>query len=341
MLNVLRPVFSQSEHEQILAGISEILDSGWIGQGPKVKELEEKWAELTGARYAIATNSCTAALELAVRAVKWPKTKVITVSPFTFISSALCALNNGYEVNFVDIDPESYCTPKADIQVMYAGNQFGEGIIYDMAHSSGAKHKGLISCWSFHAVKNLPAGDGGMLTTDDEEIYKRVRAMSWCGIDKSTFERNGNKYNWDYEITEQGLKAHMNDITAIFALAKLENLESDNNYRKQLAYWYDKYLPENIKRPFRSDSWHLYTIEVDNRDGLIDFLAENGIGTGVHYAPLYRYKKVFGEMPVLPVTQRVFERIISLPMHLQVTRGDVKNICQLVKEFYEEGSENE
>jgi perosamine synthetase len=330
-MNVLRPVFSQSEHEQILAGISEILDSGWMGQGPKVKELEEKWAKLVGAKYAIATNSCTAALDIAVRIVDLPET--VTVSPFTFISSALCALNIGKKIKFVDIDPKSYCTPKADIQVMYAGNQFGEGKIYDMAHSSGAKHKGEVSCWSFHAVKNLPTGDGGMITMNDEELYKKARAISWCGIDKSTFERNGNKYNWDYEVTEQGLKAHMNDITAVIALAKLENLENDNNYRKQLAYWYDKYLPKEIERPFHSETNHLYTIQVDNRDGLIDYLAENGIGTGCHYKPLYKYTKVFGESPTLPVTEKVFSRIISLPMHLQVTREDVERICNLIKEY--------
>lgn len=201
-----------------------------------------------------------------------------------------------------------------------------------MAHSSGAKHRGLISCWSFHAVKNLPAGDGGMITMNDEELYKRVRAMSWCGIDKSTFERNGNKYNWDYEVTEQGLKAHMNDITAIIALTKLDSLEQDNAYRKQLAQWYDQYLPEKVKRPFRSETWHLYTVQVENRDGLIDFLAENGIGTGLHYKPLYKYP-LFNAKE-LPVTEAVFKRIISLPMHLQVTEEDVKNICNLITEFY-------
>lgn len=328
-MNVLKPVFTKKERTNILLDLSEILESGWIGQGPKVKELEEKWAKLVGTKYAIATNSCTAALDIAVRVAPIPDT--VTVSPFTFISSALCALNAGKKVKFIDIDPESYCTPQAHIQVMYAGNQSGDGIIYDMAHSSGVKHKGLISCWSFHAVKNLPAGDGGMLTTNDEEIYKRARAISWCGIDKSTFERNGNKYNWDYEVTEQGLKAHMNDITAVIALSKLENLEKDNNYRKQLAEWYDQYLPENIKRPFRSETWHLYTIQAEDRDGLYDFLAEKGIGCGVHYKPLYKYS-LFNAKE-LPVTESVFKRIISLPMQLEVKESDVKKICKLIEEY--------
>jgi len=330
-MNVLRPVFSPDERVEIHEELDKILVSGWIGQGPKVKELEEKWATYTGAKYAVATNSCTAALDIAVRAIDLPET--VTVSPFTFISSALAPLNAGHKVKFVDIDPVSLCTPKADIQVMYAGNQSGKGIIYDMAHSSGVKHKGIISCWSFHAVKNLPAGDGGMLTTDDEEVYKKTRALSWCGIDKSTFERNKDRYSWDYDIQETGLKAHMNDITAIIALAKLKNLDKDNAYRAKLASWYDTYLPESIIRPFRSSTWHLYTIKVSDRDGLYNYLAESGISCGVHYAPLYRYENVFGKNETLPETQRAFESIISLPMHLEVTENDVKKICSLIKQY--------
>jgi len=331
MIPVLRPVFSQEEKEEILSELGKILEAGWIGQGPKVKELEEKWCELTGAKYAVATNSCTAALDIAVRAIDLPET--VTVSPFTFVSSALAPLNAGHKVKFVDIDPKSLCTPKADIQVMYAGNQFGEGVIYDMAHSSGEKHKGLISCWSFHAVKNLPAGDGGMLTTDDEEIYKKARALSWCGIDKSTFERNKDGYSWDYDIKEPGLKAHMNDITAIIALAKLKNLGVDNAQRRWLSKMYDLLLPDFIERPFRSSTWHLYTIRVKDRDKLYDFLKANGIGCGVHYKTLTHYP--FFNAPHLPEAEKAYSEIISLPMHLNVTAEDVKKVCQLIKQFYE------
>lgn len=330
MIPVLRPVFSEEERKEIHEELEKVLVSGWLGQGPKVKELEEKWAEYTGAKYAIATNSCTSALDIAVRVLWMPEP--VTVSAFTFVSSALAPFNIKKRVEFIDIDEESLCTKKADIQVMYGGNQFGEGRIYDMAHSGGEKHKGEISCWSFHAVKNLPAGDGGMLTTNDEEIYKRARAVSWCGIDKSTFERNKDRYSWDYDIQRSGLKAHMNDITAIIALAKLKNLDRDNAYRQQLAEWYDKYLPESIKRPFRSSTWHLYTIRVPDRDKLYESLAKDGISCGVHYKPLYKYPMFKGY--TLPVTERVFKEIISLPMHLNVTKEDVERICKLIKDFY-------
>lgn len=327
------PVLMPKETGREIDAVAKVISSGWWGNGKVVQELEEKFAAKTGAKYAVATNSCTAALDIAVRLVKLPNP--VKVSAFTFVSSALAPLNAGYKIKFIDIDQESLCTKKADIQVMYAGNQFGEGIIYDMAHSGGAKHKGAISCWSFHAVKNIPAGDGGMITTNDKKLYERAKAMSWCGIDKSTFARSGKKYSWDYDITEVGLKAHMNDITAAIALEQLKVVDANNQKRAEIANAYDQFLPKWIKRPFKSSSWHLYTVRVFDRDGLIDFLAENGISTGVHYKPLYKYK-IFGKQKALPVTEKVFGEIVTLPLHLNLSRRDVKKICSLIRQFYAE-----
>lgn len=329
-MNVLKPCFSKKQIKNIQRDLGDILKTGWIGQGPKVTELEEKWAKFTGAKYAVATNSCTAALDIACRIVDLPDP--VQVSAFTFASSALAPLNAGYKIEFVDIDEKSLCTDIADIQVMYAGNQHGIGRIYDMAHSSGAEHMGEVSCWSFHAVKNLPAGDGGMITMNSLKLYEKAKAIAWCGINKSTFERTGKKYNWDYDITEIGLKAHMNDITAVIALEKLKSLKEDNLYRAKLAFWYGKYLPFWINRPFNSKTWHLYTIKVSDRDKLIDFLAEKEIGTGVHYKPLNHYD-IFPDAD-LPVTEKTFKEIISLPMHLDVTEKDIIEICNQIKEFY-------
>lgn len=314
-----------------IKALREVISSKWWGQGKKVEELEKEWAKFTGAKYAVALNSCTSALDIACRLVKLPNT--VKVSAFTFVSSALAPLNAGYKIKFVDIDEKSLCTPKADIQVMYAGNQFGEGIIYDMAHSGGEKHKGLISCWSFHAVKNLPSGDGGMLTMNSKKLYERAKALSWCGIDKSTFQRSGKKYSWDYDIQEAGLKAHMNDITACIALEHLKVLKVRNEYRKELAETYNNYLPKWIKRPFKSSTWHIYTIRVPERDKLFDYLSENGIGCSVHYKPLYNYK-IFGKQNKLPITEKVFKEIITLPLHCNLTKKDVVRVCELIDLYY-------
>lgn len=327
-IQVLKPKATGKEYKKL----KEVLQSGWWGPGPKVEELEKKWAKYTGARFAVAVNSCTSALDVACRVLKFENP--VTVSAFTFVSSALAPLNAGYKVKFVDIDETSLCTKEADIQVMYAGNQFGKGRIYDMAHSSGVKHQGEISCWSFHAVKNLPAGDGGMLTMNDPEVYRRAKALSWCGIDKSTYSRSKGKYAWDYDIREAGLKAHMNDITACIALEQFKVLDTGNAYRKLIAHTYDKFLPEFISRPFRSSTWHLYTIRVSERDKLFDYLARNGVGCGVHYKPLYKYDRVFKDAETLPVTERVFHSILSLPIHLGLKISEVKKICALIEQFY-------
>jgi len=326
MIPVLQPKLVGNE----IGEIKKVLKSGWWGMGKKTIEFENEFAKFVGAKYAVMTNSCTSALDIAVRLVKLPNP--VKVSAFTFISSALAPLNAGYKVKFVDIDKNSHCTPKADIQVMYGGNIYGQGIIYDMAHGGGYKHLGKVSCWSFHPVKNLPMGDGGMITMNDKKLYERAKALSWCGIDKSTFARTGKKYGWDYNITEQGLKAHGNDIMAVIGLCQLGKLKERNEYRKKLAETYDKYLPKEIKRPFRSSTWHLYTIEVENRDKLIDYLAENGVATSVHYKPLYKYD-IFGKQKTLPNTEKAYQRILTLPLHLNLSVKDVKKICQLITEY--------
>jgi len=327
MIKVLTPTPTGKE----IAALKEVIDSGWWGMGPKVKELEEKWAEKTGAKYAVAVNSCTAALDIAVRLIPLPNP--VRVSAFTFISSALAPYNIGKQIQFVDIDPETLASTDDDIHVCYGGLVTKTNAkIYDMAHCGGAKHRGDISCWSFHSVKNLPAGDGGMLTMNDEELYRRAKALSWCGIDKSTFDRSQGKYSWEYHIEEPGLKAHMNDITASIALCQLEKLDEGNAWRQNLAMYYNEYLPEFIKRPMRREVWHLYTIRVPRRNELFEYLAENEIGAGVHYKPLYKYH--FFNQPQLQETEKAYEEIITLPLHLQLTPLEVKMICDKISAFY-------
>jgi perosamine synthetase len=309
--------------------IHNVLKSGWWAQGAKVAEFEEKWAKFCGAKYAVATNSATAALDIAVKVA--PLGDEVTVSPLTFVSSALAILHNNKKVKFVDIDPYSHCSKKADIQVLYAGNDFGEGIIYDMAHGAGMRHRGIVSCWSFHAVKNLPTGDGGMLTTDDPEIYRRAKALAWCGIDKSTYDRDQDSYSWDYHIEEVGWKANMNDITAAIGLCQLDELQARNSRRFLISRWYDRHLHPDIPRPFPSSTWHMYAIEVDNRDALYDALAAENISAGVHYKPLYKYP-IFPQTE-LPVAEATWKRLISLPMHLDLSEADVERVCDIVNTY--------
>lgn len=322
MINLFKSVPTGTE----IDALKETLDSGWWARGAKVQEFEEQFAKFVGAKYAVATNSCTAALEIAVKVA--PLGDEVSVSAFTFVSSALAILRAGKRVKFVDISEWSRCTPYADIQVLYAGNDSGAGLIYDMAHFGGGKHKGMISCWSFHAVKNLPTGDGGMFTTNDETIYRRAKALSWCGIDKSTFDRSKDRYSWDYDIKEVGMKADMNDLTATIGLEQLKLLPERNAKRALIASWYDKYLPTHIKRPYPSSTWHMYTISVPDRDNVYERLAENGITAGVHYKPLSHYS-IFPDAD-LPITEKIYKETLSLPMHVDLTEEDVQTVCKFL-----------
>jgi perosamine synthetase len=309
-----------------IEAFSKVLNSNWWDKGPIVEQFEKEFAALVGAKYAVATNSCTMALEIAVQIAELPEE--VTVSPFTFISSAACILRAGKKVKFVDIDEYTKCAKKADIQVLYAGNEVEGGYIYDMAHFGGGTHKGLISCWSFQARKNIPCGDGGMLTTNNEALYKRAKAISWYGVEKSTHERSLGTYAWDYNLRELGTKGNMNDLVASIGLEQLKALPQNQAKRELIASWYDKYLSDAVVRPYPSKTWHLYTIQVKNRDLLYQVLANNGVTAGVHYRPLYKYD-IFPQT-VMPTVEKVFNEIISLPMHVDLTEEDVKYICALI-----------
>jgi len=326
MIPVFKPLISKQGLDEVIG----TLKSGWWGQGPKVQEFEKRFAQFVGAKYAVATNSCTAALDIAVRLV--PFKNPVTVPAFTFVSSALAPLNAGYRLEFVDINEETLCADYADIIVHYGGNSAGEGTVHDMAHCAGTKHKDPISCWSFHAVKNLPCGDGGMITFNDRILYEKAKALAWCGIDKSTWGRTGKRYSWDYDIKDKGLKASMNDITATIGLDGLRNLRKYNQRRREIAYLYTKWLPK-IAKKHKSATWHLYTIRVPQRDELIDYLGDRGIATSVHYKPLYYYP-IFGKQKKLPITEKIFKEILTLPMFPELKNREVKYICEKIKEFF-------
>lgn len=318
-----------------IKNLAEVIDSGWWGMGPKVEEFERAWAEKCGAKYAVAVNSCTAALDIAVRLI--PLQNPVRVSALTFISSALAPYNAGYKVEFVDINPDTLSPNDDDIHVCYGGLVTEtKARIYDMAHCGGEKHRGEISCWSFHAVKNLPTGDGGMLTMNDEELYRRAKALSWCGIDKSTYERNKGGYSWEYNIKEPGLKAHMNDLTAAIGLAQLKKLDEGNEKRRNLAKLYTTWLPAQVKTPIGREIWHLYAIRAPKRDQLFEYLSQKGISCGVHYKPLYHYE--FFKQPVLEETEKAYKELLSLPLHPGLTKEDILTVCKEVSAFYAKNS---
>ena len=356
MIPVLRPTISEKTKKELL----EVLDSGWWGQGPKCFEFERKFAEYVGSKFAIATNSCTSALDLCLKVYGINGGELIT-TPMTFVSDAIVGEWNNMDVTFADIEEESLClnpdavkiTPetKAIITVDSHGRladidglrkKFDGLIIEDAAHAMytpGAGKKGDIAVWSFQAVKSMPTGDGGMITTNDEKIYNRLRTLTWLGVEKSTYERVDHKrYTWDYDITQaQGIKAYMTDMIAVIGLGQLERLEETNAKRRAIQSAYNeafRNMPQ-IKIPAYSHTVQYYTMQCDGRDELSDYLATNGVATSVHFKPLCEmtYWRKAKKNP-LPVNDKVWPRLLTLPCHNSLTFEQVEMIIKLVKNFY-------
>jgi len=229
-------------------------------------------------------------------------------------------------------------------------------LILDAAHMSGTRMNGIfpgtldgvdVAVYSYQAVKNLPTGDSGMICFAKKEHDEICRKLTWLGINKDTYTRTNlatGNYKWKYDVEYVGYKYHGNSIMAAIALTQLKYLDNDNDYRRSLASYYDELLTghEKIKiidAPYKNEcSYHIYAIEVDNRDGLTEKLNKNDIYAGVHYIDNTEYKMYSYDSGKCPNAHRVSNHIISLPLHLQLTKRDIEKIANVVIGFVENKS---
>lgn len=367
------PIFRPSMGDEEIEAVAEVLKSGWIGLGPKTKEFESKFSDYIGVKYAVGLNSCTAALHLALNVLGINSGEVIT-TPITFVSTAHAILYNSATPVFADIqedtlnidphDIEKKITPKtkAIIPVHYGGHpcdmdeisaiasEHNLYVIEDAAHACGAEYKGEkagalgnLGCFSFHAVKNLATGDGGMLTVNEESVYRKLLKIRWLGISQDTFQRNVKGYGWYYEVEHLGFKEHMNDITAAIGLVQLKKLEKGNARREEIANRYNEefskveWVEVPVRKTYIKSSFHNYAIKVTkgDRNKLIAYLAEMGISAGVHYMPLYKhpiYKKL-GIKGDCPVAEKVWGKVVLLPLYPDMTDSDIEKVISAVKSF--------
>jgi perosamine synthetase len=368
MIPVFRPKMIK---EEILLELEKIFDSGWIGLGPKTEEFEQKFAKYIGVKYAVGVNSATAALHLANLVLGIGRGDEVIVPSMTFVSTALAPLYCGGTPVFADIEEDTLCIDPADVEkkvtsrtravipVHYGGHacrmdeimeiarRHNLYVIEDAAHGCGGKYKncvlgsvGVMGCFSFHAVKNLPTGDGGMITTNDEKIYNDLKKLRWVGIDKGTWDRSAKKgYSWQYSVDKLGFKYHMNDITAIIGLAQLKVLDEHNLIRREYARRYDEAFKDVswIKTPVEKDyaysCRHNYVVKVPLRNELNGYLSTKGISTGVHYEPIHHFK-VFGDVKAdLPITERVWPRLLTFPLYPSMTEGEFDKVVTEVIMF--------
>jgi perosamine synthetase len=358
------PLFKPSVSEEEIEAVTRVMRSGWWAMGPEVEAFEEEFAAYTGTLYAVAVSSGTAALELAARATGITGSTVI-VPALTFVSTALAMKHAGNKVVFADVCEEDLVIDWEDVQdkhqehraravvpVWYGGDVVAPGVDYshdfpqtlieDCAHAAGSKLAGKVgaaACWSFHAVKNLATGDGGMVTTNDPMVAARLKPLRWVGIDKSTWERDQGRYGWDYDIPADGQKAHMNDITAAIGRVQLRRLDEMNFNRWVKAKNYNQSFSDlgwlTIPVVTSMNSNHLYVVRVAsaNRNKFIDHMLAHDVAAGVHYKPLTKYPHLFPGPHDVPVTERVWQEIVTLPLYPDLTEGEQAKVIETVRSF--------
>jgi len=371
MIPVFRPSFGEKE----LEALREIFKTGWIGLGPKTKEFEEEFARYIGVKYAIGVNSATAALHLALKVMNVEGYEVIT-TPMTFISTNYSILYNKAIPIFADIEEDTLNISvdeiqklitnrtKAIIVVHYGGHacdmdpileiakEKNIKVIEDAAHACGGEYKGRklgsigdIGCFSFHAVKNLATGDGGMITIHDAAIDLRLRRLRWLGISKDTWNRSEieTKYSWYYTVKEVGFKYHMNDINAAIGIVQLQKLDQLNEKRRRIVNLYNQafadldWLETPVEKYYTKCANHNYVVKLEKRDEFISYLQEHEISASVHYFPNHLYS-MFKEFKAnVPVTERVWKKIVTLPLYPDLTDSDIQKIIKVVRDFGRSG----
>lgn len=350
MIPLLRPSCTEAE----IAAVANVMRSGWWGQGKVCEEVEAFLSDLYGGyNHCVTVNSATAALHLAVLTHDIGPGDEVIVPALTFISTALAVSYTGATPVFADIDPRTLCIDLADarkkitrktkaiIAVDYAGypalpvdTRCDVPIIQDAAHSCGGEAYGSEICFSFHPVKNIATGDGGAILTADRKRAERMRALRWCGINRSTWERTTTKYGWDYDISELGFKCHWNDIQAAIGLVQLHRMEELLARRRAIAKMYSEGLAGLCQLPLDhwKHTWHLYPIRVDarRRNKIVKHLLSRGISAGVHYKPLTCYPMYQQHTPI--ITDYMWRRLISLPIFYDMTDEQVQFVITSLQE---------
>lgn len=372
--------------EADIRAVEKVLRSDFLTQGQALPHFENAIASYCNAKHAIATNSATSALHLACRALNVGKGDIVWTSPITFVASANCALYCGAKVDFIDIDPLTYnlsayrlrqqlitakksgVLPKVVIPVHFGGQpcdmksihdlskQYGFKIIEDASHAIGARYKGNaigncrysdISIFSFHPVKIITTGEGGMALTNDYEIAKRIKLIRSHGITRDTNEMTHTPEGpWYYQQIDLGYNYRMTEIQAALGISQLDRLDEFVAKRHQIAKQYNELLSNlPIKLPYKTSeshsAMHLYVIRLKlteiNRTHreVFETLRANGVGVNLHYIPIYR-QPYYSNMGFLakdyPESEKYYAEAISLPIFPTLRDSDQNYIVDSLRE---------
>jgi len=372
-IRLFKPSFGQEE----LQAVKEAFDRSWVGLGPKVSEFEEAWQDFTGAKMAVGLNSATAALHLALAVYRFAEGKKVLVPSLTFSSTASAILYNRLTPVFVDSDPVTLGMSLSDLEqkydkdcvavmpVHYAGHpvpmeklmpwarENGLKVIEDCAHTAGGMYKGKmlgtwgdIGCYSFEEKKLMTTGDGGMMVTNDPELFKDVKAMRWVGIDKDNWKTaqsythaDKDAYHWYYELNVLGYKYNMNDLAASIGLVQFKKLPGFNKRRSEIIRQYLDGI-NGISGivpllPYEPEiyPYQMFGIRSDQRNKLIIHLKSKGVATGCHYTPLSLQPlfKPYGQN--CPFIEKEADSFITLPLHVDLNDDEIEYVANCLHGF--------
>jgi len=370
----LLPYGKQLIESDDIAAVVDVLRSDWLTTGPKIPEFEQAFATLTGSREAVAVSSGTAALHAAMYAIDIKPGDEVIVPAITFAATANSVVFQGGCPIFVDVHPDTLLIDpeqvvrhistktKAIIAVDYAGqpcdydtlrelaDRYHVKLIADACHSLGGSYKGRpvgqladLNTFSFHPVKHITTGEGGMISTNDPELARRMRIFRNHGITSDHRQRE-QQGSWFYEMVDLGYNYRITDIQCALGLSQLRKLAAWVKRRQEIAQRYDAALAGiSVIRPLGvrtevSHAYHLYVIRLDlarlqaTRGQIFAALRAEGIGVNVHYIPVHLhpfYCERFSTKPgMCPVAEAAYEQVISLPIFPQMTDADLDHVIE-------------
>ncbi|MCP4370273.1 MAG: UDP-4-amino-4,6-dideoxy-N-acetyl-beta-L-altrosamine transaminase [Deltaproteobacteria bacterium] len=384
-MNVV-PYGRQCISEEDINAVVRVLKSDWLTQGPTIEQFEKAVAEYCGAKYAVAVSNGTAALHIACLAAELEQGDILWTSPNTFVASANCAMYCGARPDFVDIDPFTYnmsidvldaklskaekngYLPKVVVPVHFAGqscemkriNQLSQKynfvVIEDASHAIGGSYRRskIGSCefsdmvvFSFHPVKIITTGEGGMVLTNNEVIYQKLICLRTHGITKDTnFIEGESDGPWYYQQVELGMNYRITDIQASLGLSQLKRIDQFVTQRHKLAKRYNEALSAlpiilQWQHPDSYSAFHLYVVRLKldeiqkTRRAVFEILCQKGIGVNVHYIPVHTqpyYRKMGFYYGQFPEAEKYYEAAITIPLYPSMTENEQDYVVSSIKE---------
>jgi UDP-4-amino-4,6-dideoxy-N-acetyl-beta-L-altrosamine transaminase len=386
-MNSFIPYGRQDINQHDIDAVVEVLRSDWITQGPGIERFEKAVADYCGAKYAVAVSSATAALHIACLAAGLGKGDSLWTSPNTFVASANCGLYCGAIVDFVDINPHTYnlsidelerklvwakqqgCLPKVVIPVHLAGQScqmeriavlaqhYGFKVIEDAAHAIGGRyqHKPIGSCafsdmavFSFHPVKIITTGEGGMVLTNQKDLYEKLIRLRTHGITRNPEFIQGESHgSWYYQQLELGFNYRITDIQAALGVSQLARLDEFVERRRFLANRYNQLLQDlplilPWQHPDTESSWHLYVIQLKldkilkTHRKVFEELRQGGVGVNLHYIPVHTqpyYQQLGFSCGDFPAAERYYQQAISLPLYYSLSQENQNKVITTLQEI--------